>query len=272
MTVDETPEGLAVHTIHDLNGETIRRTTWFRNDSPAIRCRVSGKAAAGCTINVRLHPRLEVNQLHMDAAGGVVTRPPARVYDPTYWAFQHVAHLEGEKAGMAVLQRYPGAIAYQPTEGWVELVALRNATKEKAWGILPIPANPANGEVREPYDFHYAFQFHAFQFIEDGDGSSHHLHTLPAELFPQREAPALFTVGREDVTVTAVKPAWRGEGVIVRLVAPRPPGTVTLSSNLLPVRTAMLCDARERDLGELTVDGDRVTLEMTGTIATVRVL
>jgi hypothetical protein len=267
MTVEATSEGLAVHTTHHLNGETIRRTTWFRNDSPAIRGRISGKAAAGYTINVRLHPTLVFTQLRMDAAGGVVTRPPARVYDPTYWAFQHVAHLEGEEEGMAVLQRYPGAVAYQPTEGWVELVALRNATKEKAWGILPILANPAKGEVHDPYDFDYAFQF-----MEGSHGASHSLHSLPAELFPQREAPALFTVDREDVTVTAVKPAWRGEGVIVRLVAPRPPGTVTLSCRSLPVRKVMLCDARERDLGELTVNGDRVIFEMTGTIASVRVL
>jgi len=267
MTVEATPAGLAVHTTHHLNGETIRRTTWFRDDSPAIRCRVSGKAAAGYTINVRLYPGLAFNPLHMDAAGGVVTRPPTRVYDPTYWAFQHVAHLEGEEEGMAVLQRYPGAIAYQPRDGWVELVALRNATKEKAWGLVPILANPAKGEVRDPYDFDYAFQF-----IEGGDGVGPSLYTLPATLFPQREAPALFTVNREDVTITAVKPAWRGEGVIVRLVAPRAPGTVRLTSQSMPVEKAVLCDARERDLADLTVDDDHVTLEMTGTIATVRVM
>ena len=168
---------------------------------------------------------------------------------------------------MAVLQKYPGAIAYQPGEGWVELVALRNATKEKAWGIVPILANPAKGEVRDPYDFDYAFQF-----IEGGDGVGPSLYTLPATLFPQREAPALFTVNREDVTITAVKPAWRGEGVIVRLVAPRAPGTVRLTSQSMPVEKAVLCDARERDLADLTVDDDHVTLEMTGTIATVRVM
>ena len=117
MTVEATPAGLAVHTTHHLNGETIRRTTWFRDDSPAIRCRVSGKAAAGYTINVRLYPGLAFNPLHMDAAGGVVTRPPTRVYDPTYWALQHVAHLEAEDGAMVVLQRYPGAIAYQPKDG-----------------------------------------------------------------------------------------------------------------------------------------------------------
>jgi len=74
------------------------------------------------------------------------------------------------------------------------------------------------------------------------------------------------------VTIAAVKPASRGEGVIVRLVAPAAPGVVRLVSHAFAVRSAALCDARERDLGELAVDGGVVTVAMTGTIATVRLV
>lgn len=268
MKIEETEEGLAVHTTHELNGETVQRTMWFRNDSPYIRCRISGKAAPGYTINTRLQPAYGVEQLTMDTAGGVISRPPKRVFEPTFWAFQHFAHLESREArSLAVLQQHPGAVAVLPAEKAIELVALRNATKEKAWGIVPILANPAKGEVREPYDFEYAFTF-----TETGDWYENGLHRQVSTLFPKQEAPALFAVDNADVTIAAAKPASRGEGVIVRLTAPQAPGVVQLTARSFDIEQAMLCDARERDLHPLPVDGNTVTVDMTGTIATVRMV
>lgn len=268
MKVEETEAGLAVHTTHVLNGETVRRTLWFRNDSPYIRCRVSGKAAPGYTINTRLQPADGFAQLTMDAAGGVISRPPKRVFEPTFWGFQHFAQLESAQGpSLAILQQHPGAVAVVPQENAVELVALRNATKEKAWGIIPILANPAKGEVHEPYDFEYAFAF-----TESADWHANGLHRQAAALFPKEQAPALFAVNNADVTITSVKPAWRGEGVIVRLNAPQAPGIVKLTARSFDFSSAMLCDARERDLTALPVDGTTITLDMTTTITTVRIV
>jgi len=73
--------------------------------------------------------------------------------------------------------------------------------------------------------------------------------------------------------VLAVKRAWRGEGVIVRL------GSASVATEELEVgmegravRAAWLCDARERDLAPLTVEGGGAVLTMPGSIASVRLM
>jgi hypothetical protein len=269
VAIEETAAGLALHTTLTLNGETIQRTMWFRADSPLLRCRVSGKAAAGTTINVRLRPEHACTRLHMDAAGGVVSRPPQRVYDPTFWPFQHFAHLCDERAhGLAILQRHPGAVACLAQEKQVELVALRNATKEKAYGFIGLPANPAKGHVKEPYDFDYALQF-----THGGDWQENGLPLLAEELFSAPTAPPLFTSDQPLVRVAAVKTASRGEGIILRLQAPAVPSApVQIRAHSIAVQSAQLCDVRERDIAPLAVVGDTITLTMTGTIATIRII
>ena len=49
----------------------------------------------------------------------------------------------------------PGAISFQPDDQ-IELVAMRNATREKVFGLIGIPDNPASGHERESYAFEYA--------------------------------------------------------------------------------------------------------------------
>ena len=77
------------------------------------------------------------------------------------------------------------------------------------------------------------------------------------------------------VFVAAVKPAWRGPGVIVRLEAPaaRPghPISVRLRPGF-PVRCASLCDARERDLAPLPLDGPELTIIVEKAITSVRLV
>lgn len=269
VTIEETAEGLALHTSLMLNGETIQRTMWFRADSPLLRCRVSGKAAPGTTINVRLQPEHACKRLHMDAAGGVVSRPPQRVYTPTFWPFQHFAHLcDGQSHGLAILQRHPGAVACLPQEKQVELVALRNATKEKAYGFIGLPANPAKGHVKEPYAFDYALQF-----TTNGNWQENGLPMLAEDLFSTPTARPLFTSDQPMVRVAAVKTASRGEGIILRLQAPTVPSTpVQIRAHSITVQSAVLCDVRERDIAPLPVVGDTITLTMSGTIATIRVM
>jgi alpha-mannosidase len=71
----------------------------------------------------------------------------------------------------------------------------------------------------------------------------------------------------------AIKPASRGEGVIVRLYAlVSPESDVLVTAHHFPVVKAFLCDTRERDLESLEVRDGTVQLAMPGTIATIRLL
>ncbi len=154
---------------------------------------------------------------------------------------------------------------------------MRNAPREKAFGFLPLPANPASGHEREPYACEYALLF-----TPDGDWRENELARWTQEALrsPWREpvaahrhslAEAVVTTDSPDVWVAAVKPASRGEGVIVRLNALAVPDSpVLVSAPHLQVTRATLCDARERDLEPLEVQNGRVQVPMTGTIATLR--
>ena len=75
------------------------------------------------------------------------------------------------------------------------------------------------------------------------------------------------------MAVLAVKPASRGQGLIVRLqtyAAPGLPLRVTVAGQ--NVEAAFLCDARERTLESLPVCDGAVHLTMPGALATVRLL
>jgi hypothetical protein len=180
--------------------------------------------------------------------------------------------------GAAIFLALPSAISCQP-DGRMEMVALRNATCERAFRFLPLLGLPAVGHEESSYAFDYALLF-----TDAGDWRDNKIPLIARKVFdnPQdttgsaelRElAASVVTTNRPEVFVTAVKPASRGEGFIVRLF--------TLTSFGLPIdltirgrhpKAAFLCDARERDLEPLQVKEQSVRLTMPGTIATVRVL
>ena len=262
-------------------GAMLMRRVWFDPASPVIRCRAEGIAPEGHTVTVRFVTGLPAQELAMDAPGGVVTRPLTRYYEPTFWPLQHFVHLRDPQSGrgLALMQRLPGAVSVQP-DGSVEAVAFRNAQHEVAYGLIGLPACPAHGHEREPYGFDYAFLF-----TEAGDwqanGVAEAVHAMvsggPWESAGRPElrrlAGSVVTTDTAGVWVTAVKPASRGEGVIVRLASSAVPTTpVTITANTLPVVRAFLCDARERDLAPLEVVDGTIRVEMHGTIATLRLL
>ena len=280
LLVREQDDCLEISCTMELNGEVIQRWIWFQQDSPVIRFRVVGRAPAQRTITTRFSTNISAVELVMDSPGGLVVRPPQRVYAPTFWPLHKFVHIRDKDngSGLAVLQRYPGAISYQ-SDGKVELVALRNATREKAYGFIPIPGNPAEGFEKERYVFDYALVF-----TPSGDWCQNNIANLAysqiGELWKKPDGCALRTAQPSvvhtdcaDVWVAAVKPAWRGDGVIVRLY--------TLSSQEEPVlvtfrdrevKGAFLCDARERDISPLEVHNGCARLTMPGTIATLRLL
>lgn len=272
--------GLEIASESELDGLTIRRRYWFRADQPWIRLRIEGRAAERRTVTVRFHTGLSADHLVMDQPGGVVVRSPIKIYDPTFWPLQHFLHLQDNSGGpgLALWLRRPGAICYQP-EGVLEVVALRNATRERAFGFLPIPATPATGHERSSSILEYAFWFTPPGDWRGHGGASAARHLAEqgwgadgkAELY--RLAASVVTTNRSDVTIAAVKPASRGQGFIVRLqtyTTPGPPVTVITPGR--SVQGAFLCDARERNLGSLPVHDGAVHLTMPGGIATVRLL
>lgn len=277
LEVREQPGGLEIACTARLDGEPIRRTLWL-DGSPLIRGCVEGRAARRHTIALRFATGLATQAVAMDVPGGVVERPLAKVYDPTFWPLQRFWHARDRSTGrgLALFLRLPGAISCR-ADGRVEAVALRNATRERAWGALPILATPATGHERNPCAFDYALLF-----TPAGDWRENDLpgiaHSLAAGAWagPRAELHALAasaaSVDRADVFILAAKPAWRGEGVIVRLYTYAAFGApVVLRLPGHSVRAATLCDARERDLAPLPVRDGAVHLTMPGAIATVRV-
>lgn len=263
-----------------LDGEAIRRLYRFDGSSPLIRLRVEGRAANGRTVTVRLASGLAANRLAMDIPGGVAIRPPHKVYDPTFWPLQHFWHAQDEQSGrgLALCLRLPGAAACRP-DGTIEAIALRNANRELAWGFLPIPATPATGHERKSYTFDYAVLF-----TTSGDWRENQVDLSAQDAFGpawdageraalRAQVDSLVRLDRPEVSVIALKPAWRGEGIIVRLstlTAAGAPVAIGLAERT--IRAAFLCDARERDLAPLKVRKGAAHLTMPGAIATVRLL
>jgi len=280
LEVNEKNGALEVAGSSEIRGQLIHRQMWFRNDSPLLHFRLIGRAATSHTYTVRFKLNLEVQQLVMDAPGGIVIRPLRKVYDPTFWPFHQFLHLvdDGNGKGIAFFQRYPGAISCNP-DGTLELVALRNARRERAYGFLPLPGNPAKGSEKEDYIFDYALML-----THKGDWKENHLPEI-ADAF-RRTIPdqspiqdhdqigfSLVSIDRRDVKVIATKPASRGEGWILRLNSFSAIGKrLQVSCEKQKVVEAYLCDARERDIETLEIHDGNVGLIMPGTIATIRLL
>jgi hypothetical protein len=279
LSVRELNGGLAVSSSVELARRRYRRVYWIPADAPAVHVWLEGSAPDRCTVTLWFGPVVHTRRLVMDTPGGVVARPPTRWYAPTFWPVQSELFLQDapQDPGLALWQRRPGAVSYAPDTG-LEAVAVRNATRERAFGLLPIPANPATAHDRGTHSYHCALLF-----TPTGEGCPSDVHAALGSAAPPWQststptlgqvASALLTVTHPAVRVLAVKPASRGKGIIVRLYAPHPPSEpfqVALTGQAL--RSAWRCDGRERNLAPLPVDGDRVHLSMDGTIATVRML
>ena len=276
IQVHEQNPGLEITHQVALDGESFVQTLWIDGDSPVIRCRVLGKAPIGHSVVVHLATGITARTLTMDAAGGMVQRPPTRVYDPTFWPLYQLAHLRDDTSGrgIAILQPLPGALSYQP-DGHVELIAMRNANRETAYGFIKLPANPATGYETESYAYEYALICTA-----QGDWHANHLDTMqrtipwtPRHQYSTALHDVVATLVRTDtpqVQISAVKPAAQGNGIIVRvqtLAVPTHP--VRLDVKALEATQAFVCDAREQTLAPIPCHEGIITLTMTGTIVTL---
>lgn len=280
LQVRERDSGLEVVCVTELDGETIHRLIWFRSDSPVIRLRVEGRAAERRTVTVRFSTNLSASRIVMDAPGAVIVRAPEKLYAPTFWPLHQFVHVQdnADGRGVALCLGMPGAVSCRP-DGRLEVIALRNATRERAFGFLPLLAMPVSGREQSIHAFDYAILFTpAGDWRQNGIPLvAHSIVDSPWDTTGRAKlrelAASVVTTDRAEVVVTAVKPASRGDGLIARLSTLTSPGSpVAVSIRDRTVKAAFLCDARERDLEALEVRAGTAHLTMPGTIATVRLL
>jgi alpha-mannosidase len=85
-------------------------------------------------------------------------------------------------------------------------------------------------------------------------------------------ANSVMVVDRADAQVMALKPPFRGPGVVVRLSSfAHGPIEVRLSCPSRPIRAATLCDARERTISSLEVRDGVAVVPMRYALASVLV-
>jgi hypothetical protein len=278
--LSERAGGLEISWISVLGGEEIRRAVWLHADSPLIHLRLQGRAPKRRTVTAVFSTDITANGFLMDTPGGVVSRPCEKGYSPTFWPFQHFLHIrDGESGrGLALFQSLPGAASFAP-DGTLQVVALRNAPRERAYHVLPVSGNPAKGYEKDPFDFVYAVEFTpGGDWIENrlaqrAYGGALNPWADPADTCLRQVARGQIHTNRADVWVWANKPATRGRGRIVRLYTLTAPNqAITLRSTQHEIAAACLCDARERDIRPLEIHEGRVHLTLPGTITTVRLI
>jgi len=262
-----------------LDGKTLVRKLWFKNDSPIVRMRAGGKAAKKRTATVRFSTIMNFRSLSMDVPGGVVNRPPQKIFEPTFWGAKSFVHLREEATdlGMAVALGGPACLSGE-SNGIAEWVALRNAPKETAYGIFPVMAHPVAG-----YEYSEQILEYAVWFTPKGDWQSNSVKILAEDALRQswlkpsaadydRLADSLATVNNKHVKVGAVKEADRGNGIIIRLYSFATPDTsVNLSYKGKRIKTAWLCDALERNLSKLKIQNGQATVPLPYHITSVRI-
>ena len=269
---------LHVYIESELEGRKLSREMWFRSDSSVVRMRLAGSARKRRTVTCRFPAALRPEGICMEVPGGVVTRPLVKVYDPTFWPALGFAHLRDHDTGHGIALFMGGPSSVSANEhGIMECIALRNTPRERAFGFLPLPAHPAYGEDSDEHAYDYAVGF-----TRDGDWRANRLHVLAPEVLAESWiesgegdlsawADDRISTGNDDVRVLAVKPAHRGDGLIVRLQF-FGSGNALLAIKDRPINRAVLCDARERDLEELGCRGGKTDVPFKGSIATVRVI
>jgi hypothetical protein len=280
LEVSERNGGLEVTWESVLEDQAIQRAMWFHVDSPVIYFCLQGRAPKRKSVTVRFATGIAADRVLMDTPGGIVSRPREKIYSPTYWPFQHFLHIQERERerGLALYQNLPGAASLD-SDGTLEIVALRNAPRERAYHIFPVSGNPAKGYERDEFTFIYALEFTSGgDWIESElaekvyDGIVNPWADLSHDCL-QQLAEGQINIDRTDVWVMANKPAWRGQGRIVRLYTlASPHQTVTLSSAHHVIDKAYLCDARERDIQSLEVRDGTVRFNLTGTITSVRLI
>jgi hypothetical protein len=278
--ISEKNGGLEISWLSVLGDEEIWRAIWVNLDSPLVYFCLEGRAPKRRTVAASFSTGISSDGFLMDTPGGVVSRSCEKGYSPTFWPFQHFLHIrDGEsERGLTLYQDLPGAASLAP-DGTLQVVALRNAPRERAYHFLPVSGNPAKGYEKDKFAFVYALEFTSSgDWIESNLAQEAHAKELnpwadPSYTCLRKLAEAQIQIDRKDAWVVANKQATRGQGRIVRLYTLSAPNQAfALRFSHREIREAYLCDARERDLEPLEVRDGEIRGILRGTITSIRVI
>jgi len=246
-----------------------------RRDDPLLEIHVTGFAGRRQTVTCRSEMRHDPVALEMDTIGGRILRPRERGYSPTFWPVPSRLTLEGASGSVHVSFEAPTAVSFSPSHA-LEWIVARNPVKERAFGLLPVLAHPIGGTVDERQTHRAAL------FATPGREVPADVRDLLGTIWAPSSERALLCHLRGQlhcddptVSVTAVKRAGDGEGVIVRLYREEE-GLRTVDLSISPgvgvVSEAFRCDAREEGLESLAVSDLGVRVPLLARFTTVRLL
>jgi hypothetical protein len=279
IDVSQKRAALHIRVESTLEQRKVTRHLWVERESPFVRMQAFGAAAPRVTVACRFPTVFDADGLFMDVPGGVATRPRHKLYDPTYWPARSFAHLRDKTSGrgLAAVMGGPACISLHH-DGALEWVVFRNVHRERAFRFLPLLSHPASGTSPHEHEFDYAVRLTSTDSESEGSLAAQAHRALMkagsdemAELAPL--ADTLVETDRAEVSVTTIKRADHGEGIIVRLFSLTPPANaVKLHCHAAPIERAFLCDAMERDLFQLDVRDGEAELLPDGYVCSVRLI
>jgi hypothetical protein len=204
--------------------------------------------------------------LRTSLAGGFADRVPERVYTPTYWpAVEWLT-----SGGWAILLRQSTG-ARLSASGEVELMAVRDARSEQC--------DIEGGMGSDPDTHRIEWYLTAAATPAEAARAAQAFNRPPiltaaptgAPLGTPLPAQASLASLDGDGLITALKPADRGDGIILRALVLPGPAMIHLSPALAPL-ARVRTDAAERDLEPLAATADTLSLDRAtdGPIATFR--
>jgi hypothetical protein len=250
-----------------FHGPTADREAWLDAGATGLSLAVTTGAAMATTRTVTFSLAVPATAaLTTSEPAGFEVRPAERLYTPTFWPAVGWAQV----GGLAVLLRQSTGVRMS-TPGALELMAARDARAEQCdveggsgsdtgthrieWRIEPA-ATPAEAEQRaqtwnRPVDLEVVPL------------------TQATTLDLPRESSLLGVSGAG--IVSAIKPADRGAGIIVRALLLQGPVTLALPPALVGKKMTRV-DIAERDLAPLGTAGATVVLDPAtyGVIASIR--
>lgn len=280
---DQHGDEVVVRVAAPLDGSDSQRTFRFRPATAAVMVDTRCAAADRRTVTLALPGATGSSTLVMDQPGGHVERPRRRHFDPTLWPVSSWVVASGTAAGPVLAVDRTRAVAVRG-DGTVEVVVARNATKEQAWRILPIPACPARGHEPGPTAASVAWSWvtegrpvergEAARALLDGHDRDRLARAVARVLVVEPLSADGLPTSPE---VVALKAADRGDGIVVRVVDRHATGSVRVRiTTQVPIDHATRCDARERDLEVVPVtahaDGSELTVEAPGTVLSLRLV
>ncbi|HET8930792.1 MAG TPA: hypothetical protein VFN21_09065 [Acidimicrobiales bacterium] len=256
----------------------------FPDDAPSVVVAASITPRRRRTVTLSWRGTAPIAGLEMHQPGGVVTRALHKRFEPTFWPLHSWAVVSPVDTGApgtgttaaapspAIATAVPTAVHAWPN-GTTETVVARTAPRELAWGVVPL-LGPAMGHERGIQTAHLAFGWHAR--TEQFHRTGRQLQDL-ADRAAGRVPPTWpVTIDDPDRDVLSVKPADRGEGIIVRLrnwEVTRPVQTLRLGFGAdHPVTGASRCDSNERDLAVLRVTDGHAEVPLDAHLISVRLL